>query len=86
MRTVVIGGGVSGLGAALLLARAGHAVTLLERDATPFPADPVSAFESWERWPPASTISEASTCSSLPVTPGRIAGITRSCTSTHSRW
>lgn len=49
MRTVVIGGGVSGLGAALFLARAGHDVTLLERDATPFPADPVTAFESWER-------------------------------------
>jgi 2-polyprenyl-6-methoxyphenol hydroxylase-like FAD-dependent oxidoreductase len=49
MHTVVIGGGIAGLGAALLLARAGHSVTLLERDATPFPADPVSAFESWER-------------------------------------
>lgn len=49
MRVVVIGGGVSGLGAALFLARAGHEVTVLERDATPFPADPVAAFESWER-------------------------------------
>jgi 2-polyprenyl-6-methoxyphenol hydroxylase-like FAD-dependent oxidoreductase len=49
VRAVVIGGGVSGLGAALFLARAGHEVTLLERDATPFPADPVTAFESWER-------------------------------------
>jgi 2-polyprenyl-6-methoxyphenol hydroxylase-like FAD-dependent oxidoreductase len=49
MRVVVIGGGIGGLGAALFLARAGHEVTVLERDATPFPADPVSAFESWER-------------------------------------
>jgi 2-polyprenyl-6-methoxyphenol hydroxylase-like FAD-dependent oxidoreductase len=49
LRVVVVGGGVAGLGAALFLARAGHQVTVLERDATPFPADPVAAFESWER-------------------------------------
>ena len=49
MHVGVIGGGVAGLGAALLLARAGHRVSVLERDATPFPADPVAAFESWER-------------------------------------
>ena len=49
MHVAVIGGGVAGLGTALLLARAGQRVTLLERDATPFPADPVSAFERWER-------------------------------------
>jgi 2-polyprenyl-6-methoxyphenol hydroxylase-like FAD-dependent oxidoreductase len=49
VHTVVIGGGVAGLGAALMLARAGQRVTLLERDATPFPADPVAAFETWER-------------------------------------
>jgi 2-polyprenyl-6-methoxyphenol hydroxylase-like FAD-dependent oxidoreductase len=46
---VVIGAGIAGLGAGLFLARAGHEVTVLERDATPFPADPVTAFESWER-------------------------------------
>jgi 2-polyprenyl-6-methoxyphenol hydroxylase-like FAD-dependent oxidoreductase len=49
VHVVVIGGGVAGLGAALMLARAGQRVTVLERDATPFPADPVAAFESWER-------------------------------------
>jgi phytoene dehydrogenase-like protein len=31
-RVVVVGGGVGGLGSALALARAGHRVTLLERD------------------------------------------------------
>lgn len=46
---VVIGAGVAGLGAALALSRSGHRVTLLERDATPFPADPVEAFEKWDR-------------------------------------
>jgi len=49
MHIVVIGGGIAGLGAALGLSRAGHRVTLLERDATPFPDDPVEAFEKWER-------------------------------------
>ena len=49
MRIVIIGAGVAGLGASLGLARAGHAVTLLERDATPLPASPVEAFESWDR-------------------------------------
>ena len=49
MHVVIIGGGVAGLGGALGLARAGHEVTLLERDATPFPANPVEAFASWDR-------------------------------------
>lgn len=45
---VVIGGGVAGLGTALALGRDGHRVTVLERDATPLPADPDAAFE-WDR-------------------------------------
>jgi 2-polyprenyl-6-methoxyphenol hydroxylase-like FAD-dependent oxidoreductase len=49
MRIVIIGGGVAGLATALSLSRAGHAVQVLERDATPLPASPVEAFESWQR-------------------------------------
>ncbi len=45
---VVVGAGVGGLGTALALGRAGHHVTVLERDATPLPADPHAAFE-WDR-------------------------------------
>ena len=48
MRISVIGAGVAGLGAALALARDGHDVVLLERDATPLPPDPHAAFE-WDR-------------------------------------
>jgi 2-polyprenyl-6-methoxyphenol hydroxylase-like FAD-dependent oxidoreductase len=44
----VVGGGVSGLAAALALARDGHHVTVLERDATPMPASADEAFD-WDR-------------------------------------
>ena len=47
-RVVVVGAGVAGLGAALYLSRAGRRVTLVERDATPMPTDPDSAF-AWDR-------------------------------------
>jgi len=47
-RIVVVGAGVAGLGTALSLGRAGHVVTILERDATPLPADPHAAF-AWDR-------------------------------------
>jgi 2-polyprenyl-6-methoxyphenol hydroxylase-like FAD-dependent oxidoreductase len=49
LHVAIAGGGIAGLGAALALARGGLRVTLLERDATPLPASPVEAFESWPR-------------------------------------
>ena len=46
---VVIGGGVAGLGAALALSRAGHEVTVLERDPLPATADAEEAFDAPRR-------------------------------------
>lgn len=48
MRIAIAGAGVAGLSSALFLARSGHDVVVLERDATPLPADPDAAFE-WDR-------------------------------------
>ncbi len=48
MRVAVVGAGVAGLSAALTLARGGHDVVLLERDATPLPHTPDEAFH-WKR-------------------------------------
>src|SRR5438046_9247995 len=48
MRIVIVGAGVAGLGAALLLARESHDVVLLERDETPLPNTPDEAF-GWQR-------------------------------------
>lgn len=48
-RIVVIGGGVGGLTSAMLLARDGHEVTLLERDEAPPPESPDDAWFNWER-------------------------------------
>jgi 2-polyprenyl-6-methoxyphenol hydroxylase-like FAD-dependent oxidoreductase len=48
-RVLVIGGGICGLGTALLLARDGHDVTVLERDSSPLPASPHDAWEGWNR-------------------------------------
>ena len=47
--TIVLGGGLCGLAAALMLARDGHRVTVLERDPAPVPADPEAAWERWDR-------------------------------------
>ena len=46
---VVIGGGVSGLGAALAFGHQGHSVTVVERDSASLPATPDEAFDHWTR-------------------------------------
>jgi 2-polyprenyl-6-methoxyphenol hydroxylase-like FAD-dependent oxidoreductase len=49
MNILMIGGGVCGLAATLLLARDGHHVTVLERDDDAPPDAAPAAWESWER-------------------------------------
>lgn len=49
MSVLIIGGGICGLGTALLLARDGHEVTVLERDADPIPDSPLAAWDCWAR-------------------------------------
>ena len=49
MKTLIVGGGVAGLSAAMLLARDGHDVTVLELDASPPPADADTAWRDWDR-------------------------------------
>jgi len=46
---IVVGGGICGLGVALLLARDGHEETVLERDADPLPDSAASAWDTWTR-------------------------------------
>src|SRR4051812_46517460 len=48
LHVTVVGGGVSGLGTALALARRGHEVEVVERDHTPMPTSADEAF-SWDR-------------------------------------
>jgi 2-polyprenyl-6-methoxyphenol hydroxylase-like FAD-dependent oxidoreductase len=48
-RVVVVGAGVVALGAAMLLAGDGHQVIVLERDPAGPPADPMDAWERWQR-------------------------------------
>jgi 2-polyprenyl-6-methoxyphenol hydroxylase-like FAD-dependent oxidoreductase len=48
-RVVIIGAGVVALGAAMLLARDGYEVVVLERDPAAPPDDPADAWERWER-------------------------------------
>lgn len=47
--TIILGGGLCGLSAGLMLARDGHRVTVLERDGAPIPTDPAAAWERWAR-------------------------------------
>jgi 2-polyprenyl-6-methoxyphenol hydroxylase-like FAD-dependent oxidoreductase len=48
MRIVFVGGGIAGLCGAMLLARDGHHVTVLERDVAP-PGPPSAAWDVWQR-------------------------------------
>jgi 2-polyprenyl-6-methoxyphenol hydroxylase-like FAD-dependent oxidoreductase len=48
-RIVIVGAGMVGLGAALLLGRDGHDVTVLERDAEPPPAGADEIWGAWQR-------------------------------------
>jgi 2-polyprenyl-6-methoxyphenol hydroxylase-like FAD-dependent oxidoreductase len=48
-RITVAGGGICGSAAALILARDGHAVTLLERDGGPVPDSVEAAWSEWDR-------------------------------------
>src|SRR5215469_5409117 len=46
---LVVGGGVIGLSTAMMLARQGHSVTVLEHDSEPLPGSPEEAWDAWER-------------------------------------
>ena len=47
MKIVIAGGGIIGLSTAMLLARDGHQVVVIERDPAP-PGDPTAAWDDWE--------------------------------------
>ncbi|HVX18205.1 MAG TPA: FAD-dependent oxidoreductase [Acidimicrobiales bacterium] len=51
-QVVIVGGGIGGLGSALLLSRAGHQVTVLDRDDLTARPDPDAAFEGERRGAP----------------------------------
>ncbi len=45
----MLGGGICGLATAMMLARDGHDVTVLERDGDPVPESAAAAWEGWQR-------------------------------------
>ena len=49
MSVIIIGAGICGLGTALLLARDGHEVTVVERDGDALPDSRQQAWEHWTR-------------------------------------
>ena len=49
MKAMIAGAGPIGLATAMLLARDGWAVTVMDKDANGPPAEPLEAWESWER-------------------------------------
>ena len=48
-RVVVVGGGLVGLAAAMMLAKDGCVVTVLERDGGAVPGSPGDAWRDWDR-------------------------------------
>jgi 2-polyprenyl-6-methoxyphenol hydroxylase-like FAD-dependent oxidoreductase len=48
-RIVVVGGGLIGLATAVMVAKQGHDVTVLERDPEPLPNTPREAWDCWKR-------------------------------------
>ena len=48
-KIVVVGGGLVGMAAGMMLARDGCEVTVLERDGGPVPGSPVEAWQDWDR-------------------------------------
>jgi len=48
-KIVVAGGGIAGLSMAMLLAKQGHEVTVLERDGDGVPGSPDQAWQDWDR-------------------------------------
>ena len=48
-RIVVIGGGIVGLSMAMMLAKQGHEVIVLERDGGDVPGSPDEAWQGWNR-------------------------------------